>query len=89
MKRRIKILLGSLVLSVAALPGAATYAHDHVPHTCHKMKTRAMHGCHHTDDEAELRQAEKNEKSKKFGSSPCTCPWWCFINGSPDPLMDW
>lgn len=88
MKKTLRIFV-CLIFVGGIVHAGMTYVHENVPHTCHKMKTRSLHGCHHTDDAAELREAEKREKSKKFGSSPCTCPWWCFINGSPDPLMDW
>lgn len=72
------------------LYGAAFYAHQNTPHTCQRTKTRQMHGCHHTDDPNELREAEKRDKQKRFGASdPCTCPIWCFINGNPGPFMGW
>ena len=90
MKNKLIKILGSIFLCGALLYGGVRYAHDHTPHNCPRVKAR--HGvaqCHHTDDQAELNEFEKGNKSKKFGNNPCTCPWYCFINGSPDPLMDW
>jgi hypothetical protein len=90
MKRLFKFVIWTLLIMVP-LYGAAYYAHQNVPHTCPRAKTRALHGCHHTDDPEELRQADENAKKRSFAgiSDPCTCPIFCFINGSPGPLMGW
>jgi len=90
MKNKVIKVLSILVLSTTFLYGGMKYMHDHTPHGCPRIKAR--HGvaqCHHTDDPAELRKFEKENQGKNFGNNPCTCPIWCFINGSPDPLMDW